>query len=391
MAFVDIKAISVDYGDHRILDKLTLAVREGEILALVGPSSCGKTTLMRALCGFIKISEGSITLQGITVSDAASRQFTAPEKRRIGVVFQDYAVWPHMTVLENIIYPLRKQRVQKGEALERARKALSQVKMADFGNRLPSQLSGGQQQRVALARALVSSENLIVLDEPITNLDAKLREEMAYEIRNLQARTGVTVLYITHDQETAMTLADRMVIMDKKGFIHQIGTPEEVWTAPTDKFVFEFLGVSNFIPVRLEQGKLRIRGEATVQEGDLPPALRSGNLEGGERISEIEDLMLAIRPMDIILKPKAEPGKFTGTVERVTYLGNQFDYIVALGEHKLRVQQESYSAFSQGIPEEGSSCGLDLSTSVFYRTSDSKRLSFSSAASGQLNIKETSL
>ena len=369
MASIQIDAISVDYGKHRVINKLSLDVKDGESLAVVGPSSCGKTTLLRALCGFIKISEGSISIDGQLVSNGATRQYIQPEKRNIGVVFQDYAVWPHMTVLENIVYPLRKRRMPKAEALEKARRALAQVKMADFGSRLPAQLSGGQQQRVALARALVSSGSLIVLDEPITNLDAKLREEMAYEIRSLQASTGVTILYITHDQETAMTIADRMVIMDREGLIHQIGSPEEVWTKPEDKYVFEFLGVSNFVPVRLEQGKLTIKDGATFQQVDFKQASGAGG-----SLDRIDDALLAIRPMDVLMYPKPKPGMLTGRVERVTYLGNQFDYIVSLGDRQLRVQQDSYDAFSKGVPLEGEPCGLDLGNSVFYRSSDARRL-----------------
>jgi iron(III) transport system ATP-binding protein len=379
MASVQIDAISVDYGKHRVLDKLSLEVKDGESLAVVGPSSCGKSTLMRALCGFIKISEGTIAIDGDIVSDGLARQYIQPEKRNIGVVFQDYAVWPHLTVLENIVYPLRKRRIPKAEALEKARRALAQVKMADFGSRLPAQLSGGQQQRVALARALVSSSRLIVLDEPITNLDAKLREEMAYEIRSLQSSVGVTILYITHDQETAMTIADRMVIMDRKGLIHQIGSPEEVWTKPEDKYVFEFLGVSNFVPVRFEQGKLTIKDGSTYQQlvfnqaSGHGPGGGSGSGFGGG-LENIDDVLLAIRPMDVIMHPTPMPDMLTGMVERVTYLGNQFDYIVSLGDRQLRVQQDSYDAFSKGVPREGSPCGLDLGNSVFYRSSDSRRL-----------------
>ncbi|MGD9939837.1 MAG: ABC transporter ATP-binding protein [Clostridia bacterium] len=369
MASVQIDAISVDYGKHRVLEKLSLDVRDGESLAVVGPSSCGKTTLMRALCGFIKISEGTIAIDGDVVSNGATRQYIQPEKRNIGVVFQDYAVWPHLTVLENIIYPLKRRRVPKTEALDRARKALAQVKMADFGSRLPAQLSGGQQQRVALARALVSSGSLIVLDEPITNLDAKLREEMAYEIRSLQSSTGVTILYITHDQETAMTIADRMVIMDREGLIHQIGSPEEVWTRPEDKYVFEFLGVSNFVPVRFAKGRLVVRDDSMFQQVDFKPAFK-----GDGRFDSMDDILLAIRPMDVLMYPKPGPELLTAMVERVTYLGNQFDYIVSLGSMRLRVQQDSYDAFAKGIPLEGSPCGLDLGNSVFYRRSDSKRL-----------------
>ena len=215
----------------------------------------------------------------------------------------------------------------------------------------------------------MSSGSLIVLDEPITNLDAKLREEMAYEIRSLQASTGVTILYITHDQETAMTIADRMVIMDREGLIHQIGSPEEVWTKPEDKYVFEFLGVSNFVPVRLEQGKLTIKDGATFQQVDFKQASGAGG-----SLDRIDDALLAIRPMDVLMYPKPKPGMLTGRVERVTYLGNQFDYIVSLGDRQLRVQQDSYDAFSKGVPLEGEPCGLDLGNSVFYRSSDARRL-----------------
>ena len=369
MASVTIDEISVNYGTNRVIDGLSLEVKNGESLAIVGPSSCGKTTLMRALCGFVKINRGTIAIDDDVVSDASSGRFTAPERRNVGVVFQDYAVWPHLTVIENIVYPLRKRRVPRAEAMEAARRALAQVKMAGFENRLPSQLSGGQQQRVALSRALVSSRELIVLDEPITNLDAKLREEMAYEIRNLQATIGVTILYITHDQETAMTIADRMVIMDRQGYIHQIGTPEEVWTAPQDKYVFEFLGVSNFIPVAFQAGKLVVRDGEAPQRVDFAPAAA-----GGGRFDGLDDILLAIRPMDVALHPKPRPGLLSGTVERATYLGNQFDYIVALGDHRIRVQQDSFDAIAQGVPGEGDPCGIDLRNSVFYRESDSTRL-----------------
>ena len=369
MSGVKIDSISVDYGAHRVIDKLSLEVRDGESLAIVGPSSCGKTTLMRALCGFVRISEGTISVDDQVVSDAGRRHFVAPERRQIGVVFQDYAVWPHLTVIENIIYPLKKRRVPKAQAAEQARHALAQVKMADFANRLPAQLSGGQQQRVALARALVSSSRLVVLDEPITNLDAKLREEMAYEIRNLQATAGVTILYITHDQETAMTIADRMVIMDREGYIHQIATPEEVWNSPADKYVFEFLGVSNFIPVAFLDGRMALRDVDVPQE--VAFKRRS---TGGVGAETLTDILLAVRPMDVVLYPTPREGCFAATVERVTYLGNQFDYIVNLGGREIRVQQDSFDAARQGVPAEGSLCGVDLSNSVFYRAGGTSRL-----------------
>ncbi|PKL22557.1 MAG: ABC transporter ATP-binding protein [Spirochaetae bacterium HGW-Spirochaetae-4] len=360
MAIVAMKDVTVQYGKNVVIEGLSLEVEKGENLAIVGPSSCGKTTLMRALCGFIKIAHGEISITDTIVSSPAKRIMVAPENRRIGVVFQDYAVWPHLTVIENIIYPLKKRKVNKVEAKERAYAALAQVKMSDFADRLPSQLSGGQQQRVALARALVSSAELIVLDEPITNLDATLREEMAYEIRNLQKTIGVTVIYITHDQETAMTISDRMVIMDKVGKIRQLGTPEEIWTHPTDRDVYTFLGVSNFLPLVRDREQIRLVSKTEPQTigntfFDIPKSFGS-------------NLLLASRPMDIRLSPLTETdvGVVRGVVQRVTYLGNQFDYIVDIGGHEIRVQEDSLEAFRRGVPEEGSVRAVEFLSPSLY-------------------------
>lgn len=366
MAIVSMKDVTIQYGKNTVIQGLSLDVEQGENLAIVGPSSCGKTTLMRGLCGFIKISQGEIMIQDTVVSSPSKRVMVAPENRRIGVVFQDYAVWPHLTVIENIIYPLKKRKVKKIEANERAFAALAQVKMSDFGDRLPSQLSGGQQQRVALARALVSSSEIIVLDEPITNLDATLREEMAYEIRNLQKTIGVTVIYITHDQETAMTISDRMVIMDKQGTIQQLGTPEEIWTNPKNREVYTFLGVSNFLPMVKSDGKFKLVSDTAPQIVDsLPISIPE---------SYSDKLLLASRPMDIRLSPPKDGDSLKGLVHRVTYLGNQFDYIVDVGGHEIRVQEDSLDAFRRGVPEEGSLCSMEfLRPSVYEADTNDPR------------------
>ena len=359
MAIVSMRDVTVQYGKNVVIEGLSLDVERGENLAVVGPSSCGKTTLMRALCGFIKISSGEIRLNDAVVSSASPRVMVAPENRNIGVVFQDYAVWPHFTVFENIVYPLRRRRVPKAEAKERAMAAMAQVKMADFADRLPSQLSGGQQQRVALARALVSSSELIVLDEPITNLDAKLREEMAHEIRNLQKTIGVTVIYITHDQETAMTISDRMVIMDRQGYIRQIGTPEDIWNNPADRWVYSFLGVSNFLPVVKEREGFSL---LAAGGGKTPLSLEAAVPSGGS-----EKMLMASRPSNIKILRGAEAGSAAeGIIERVTYLGHQFDYFVDVGGHTVRVQEDSLEAFGRGVPEEGSPCGVEFLTPALY-------------------------
>ena len=199
MANVRFENITVGYGDHMILKDFSLEVASGQIVCLVGPSGCGKTTLVRALLGLNKPETGSITVGDKVLFDAKKRVNVPAEKRNIGIVFQDYAVWPHMTVIENVSYPLKKQRRPKEEIHKRAMHALEQVRMTEYANHLPSQLSGGQQQRVAIARALVTDSDVVVMDEPITNLDAKLREEMLLEIRMIQDRLGATILYITHD------------------------------------------------------------------------------------------------------------------------------------------------------------------------------------------------
>ena len=240
MADVRFNHITFRYGKKCIFEDLSLTVEESQIMCLVGPSGCGKTTLVRCLLGFIKPETGSIYVGDRCLFDAEKGIDVSPEHRHIGVVFQDYAVWPHMTVLENVLYPMKK--------MARAHHALEQVRMLGYEEHLPSQLSGGQQQRVAIARALVSSDEVIVMDEPITNLDAKLREEMLTEIRLIQHDIRTTILYITHDQEAALQLCDRMAIMDREGKLCQIGEDEDIILRPANRFVFEFIGVSNFFP-----------------------------------------------------------------------------------------------------------------------------------------------
>ena len=256
MANVRFENITVGYGAHTVLKDFSLEVESGQIVCLVGPSGCGKTTLVRALLGLNKPETGSITVGDKVLFDAKKHIDVPAEKRNIGIVFQDYAVWPHMTVIENVSYPLKKQRRPKDEIQKRAMHALEQVRMTEYANHLPSQLSGGQQQRVAIARALVTDSDVVVMDEPITNLDAKLREEMLLEIRMIQDRLGATILYITHDQQSALQLCDKMAIMQPDGSLCQFGSDENIILNPANRCVFEFIGVSNFIPVTSECGKL---------------------------------------------------------------------------------------------------------------------------------------
>ncbi|OGQ35845.1 MAG: ABC transporter substrate-binding protein [Deltaproteobacteria bacterium RIFCSPHIGHO2_12_FULL_43_9] len=244
MSDVTLEHIKKAYGDNVVVNDFTLKVKEGEFVSFLGPSGCGKTTTLRMVSGLEQPTSGKILLGNDVVNDVSLRTFIPPEKRLIGMVFQSYAVWPHMTVYQNVAYPLKIKKVKKDELKTRVLKAISQVRLNNLEKRYPHQLSGGQQQRVALARALVMKPRVLLLDEPLSNLDAKLREEMRVEIRELQREIKVTVIYVTHDQIEALTMSNRIVVMDK-GIIQQIGTPEELQKKPTNEFVRSFLASSS--------------------------------------------------------------------------------------------------------------------------------------------------
>ncbi len=251
--------------------------------------------------------------------------------------------------MENVIYPLTIQRVPKSEAATRTQHAIEQVNLGGLENRFPYQLSGGQQQRVALARALVSNPEIMLLDEPLSNLDANLREEMRFEIKELQRKTGVTIFYVTHDQEIALAISDRLAIMDKRGSIRQVGTPDEIYEAPSDSFVFKFMGVSNFIPVELRDGR------AYVRDTDIPME----NISLPEGIMERERLVAGCRPTDIGLSKNKT--KVRGVIKRMVFLGPLIDYRVEVGNKEIRVQQDTQEALAEGLLfSEGDTCGLQF-------------------------------
>ena len=353
MANVRFENITVGYGDHMILKDFSLEVASGQIVCLVGPSGCGKTTLVRALLGLNKPETGSITVGDKVLFDAKKHINVPAEKRNIGIVFQDYAVWPHMTVIENVSYPLKKQRRPKEEIHKRAMHALEQVRMTEYANHLPSQLSGGQQQRVAIARALVTDSDVVVMDEPITNLDAKLREEMLLEIRMIQNRLGATILYITHDQQSALQLCDKMAIMQPDGSLCQFGSDEDIILTPANRFVFEFIGVSNFIPVVSESGEYRLDcGEKLPLPKNLIPE--------GENIAGKE---LGVRLNDVVLDPDSP---LRATVKSRVFLGSEYNYFLQLADKEIRVQQDMLAARLHGTPEEGETIGITFLNPHFY-------------------------
>ncbi len=357
MAKVRFENITFRYGNHYILKNFSLEVESGQILCLVGPSGCGKTTLVRCLLGLNKPESGEIYVGDRCVFSSKRRINIAAERRNIGIVFQDYAVWPHMTVKENVLYPLKKKKMPKEEAEKKALHALAQVNMTEYANHLPSQLSGGQQQRVAIARALVGSDDLIVMDEPITNLDAKLREQMLFEIREIQKNIGTTILYITHDQQSALLLCDKMAIMQQDGTLCQVGNDEDIILHPRNRFAFEFIGVSNFIPmVKKEDGSvwLQMKELLIPWKEKLPQEIRfQKNAE------------LGIRPNDIVFDPKSE---IRGVVKRCAFLGDEYDYFIVVGGNELRVQQSMLDAVQYGAAKEGTEVGIRLLNPRYYET-----------------------
>ena len=352
MANVKFDNLTVKYGEHVVLKDFSLEVESGQIMCLVGPSGCGKTTLVRSLLGLNKPETGTITVGDRCLFDAKRRINVSAEKRNIGIVFQDYAVWPHMTVIENVSYPLKKQRKDKNEIRERAMRALEQVHMTEYANHLPGQLSGGQQQRVAIARALVIDSDVIVMDEPITNLDAKLREEMLLEIRMIQKRLGATILYITHDQQSALQLCDKMAIMEQDGTLCQYGTDEDIILHPANRFTFEFIGVSNFIPLLKENGKVYLDcGEKIPYPDPVPSDVKAAGTEMGVRLNDV-----------VFDKTSPLKAKVTSRI----FLGSEYNYFLRLGEKEIRVQQSMLDARTGGTVNEGEITGIRFLNPRFY-------------------------
>ena len=354
MASVRFENVSISYGAKQVVKDFSLSVNDGEIMGIIGPSGCGKTTLIRALCGLIKPEKGNIYINDQLVFSDEKRINVAPERRGIGVVFQDYAVWPHLSVWDNVCYPMKKHKVPREEIAKRAAYALEQVRMTGYEKHMPAQLSGGQQQRVAIARSLVSSDELIVLDEPITNLDAKLREEMILEIQMIQQNIGTTIIYITHDQEAALQLCDRIAIMQPDGQICQIGSDEEIIRRPANRFVYSFIGVSNFLPVTEKGGKvcLALGGEPVLF--DAPP---QGYVSGKKNV-------MGVRPMDIVFDAESP---IRATIRRDTFLGNQYDYQVELMGRELRVERNALDVLADPTRyEAGQEVGLKFLNVKFY-------------------------
>jgi len=291
---------------------VNLEIEKGELVTLLGPSGCGKTTTLRMIAGFEFPTSGEIILDGQQINSLP------PHKRDMSMVFQSYAIFPHLTVFENIAYGLNVQRLSKSEIKERVGRVLDLVHLEGYGHRAPTQLSGGQQQRVALARALVMEPKVLLMDEPLSNLDAKLREEMRTEIRRIQKELNITSVYVTHDQIEAMTLSDRIVVMNQ-GVIEQIGTPVEMYRHPNNHFVANFIGRANFIP-----GVVQEQSEGGLVVSSLGETLQLTNVQ--RKFQNQEKVSLTIRPEWVKIKKTGE--LFKGVIQRAVFLGDVIEYDV---------------------------------------------------------------
>ncbi|MGH7775288.1 MAG: ABC transporter ATP-binding protein [Candidatus Binatia bacterium] len=325
MATVDLHGLTKIFANTRAVDGLDLHIKHGELVSLLGPSGCGKTTTLRLVAGFLKPDEGEVCVDGAVI--ASPTVMLPPERRNMSMIFQSYAIWPHMTVFQNVAYGLKFRPVTKAEAEEKVRKMLGVVKLEPLADRYPAELSGGQQQRVALARALVVEPQILLLDEPLSNLDANLREEMRFEIRRLHDEFKITSIYVTHDQSEAMVIADRICVMHQ-GRMEQVGVPEEIYERPRTRFVAEFIGKTNLLSGILEEGK-----RISLGNGIVLRVGSGGNFRNGEKV------WVSVRPHDLRLDREETEKEgylkmgfncFTGTICRRFYFGDAIDYLIEL-------------------------------------------------------------
>ncbi len=349
MSYVRLIDVTKQFGAVTAVDKLNLEINRGECFSMLGPSGCGKTTTLRMVAGFEDLDDGEIHVGERLLSSKSKGFYLPPEKRDFGMVFQAFAVWPHLSVYENVAFPLRIRKLPSSEIERRTKDALSSTNLLDVAQKSPEDLSGGGKQRVALARALAINPDVMLLDEPLSSLDPHLREEMRFEIKDLQRQYGFSIIYVTHDQAEAMALSDRILVM-KLGVVQQIDTPLNVYTKPANKFVFSFIGLSNFLEIEGADGALRTcDGDCPLPAGVAPPA----EMAASGRFS------LASRPAEIEF---VDEGGLAGVVTRKSFLGEIVDYQVRVGSQTLRVQKGRRSPG----PDKDAACFLRFSRPLWY-------------------------
>ena len=361
MSSITIDKVTKFFDSVEVIKDFTGTIGDREFVSLLGPSGCGKTTMLRMIAGFETPSSGEIRIDDRVVS--SEKAFVPPEKRGIGMVFQSYAVWPHMTVFQNVAYPLKIAKFPKAEIKAKVEKILETVHLSQYAARIPSQLSGGQQQRVALGRALVSEPKLLLLDEPLSNLDAKLRESMRFEIKDIQKKFGITVIYVTHDQAEAMAMSDRIIVLNH-GIIQQVAPPTEIYRRPANQFVADFVGKVNFFQ-GIAQGCAQDAGHGESKSGSIEltglgqTIPYKGPLTG--------NVTVAIRPENIILSPQLDTfpaGMLEGNLISMFYLGDINDCRIEIKGETVRVIAES-SSFE--TLKEGQKINLGIKEILVYK------------------------
>lgn len=343
MAQLQLTGITKQFDTTTAVHDFNLTVQDGEFITLLGPSGCGKTTTLRMIAGFIRPTQGDIRLGEQVITSTTKQIHLPPEARNMGMVFQSYAVWPHKNVFENIAYPLRLRRSTRQDIQKSVTGALRLVNMEGMDSRYPHQLSGGQQQRVALARALVMEPDVLLLDEPLSNLDAKLRERMRFEIIELQQRLAITVVYVTHDQEEAMAMSDRVVVL-RDGVIQQVGKPEAIYKQPYNRFVAEFIGATNLLTGHFERNA---DGQDRVCLDKVPEARIVALIAENVNLSEGEPVQVIIRPEDITLTT-TDTADVIGEVKQRVFLGKNIEYRVQCQDMTLRVDTSTQQTFNVG-------------------------------------------
>jgi ABC-type Fe3+/spermidine/putrescine transport system ATPase subunit len=336
-----LRQISCTFGSTVAVDRLSLEIAPGEFVTLLGPSGCGKTTTLRTIAGFVGPTEGTVEVDGRVIS--SPRACTPPERRQMSMIFQSYAIWPHMTVAENVAFGLKLRKLDRDEVQRKVGDILKVVQMGELANRYPAELSGGQQQRVALARAIVIQPEMLLLDEPLSNLDANLREEMRFEIRRLHDEFKITTVYVTHDQAEAMVISDRIAVMNQ-GRIEQVDAPYVLYTRPTTRFVAAFIGRTNFLEGTCDGQEIRFDHFAIQRD-----RFESGGQHFGGTV------LFSVRPQGILLHRQPPPASagaciVAGRLLERAYLGESWEYVVApLGsELRLRVTVPPSEVFQVG-------------------------------------------
>jgi iron(III) transport system ATP-binding protein len=349
MAYIELNQVTKRFGSVIAVDQLSLQIAKGECVAMLGPSGCGKTTTLRMVAGFEDLDDGEIRVGERLLSSKREKFYLPPEKRNFGMVFQAFAVWPHLSVFENVAFPLRLRKLPKEEIIARTTEALEHTNLLAMASGSPDDLSGGGKQRVALARALAIRPDVMLLDEPLSSLDPHFREEMRFEIKDLQRRFGFSILYVTHDQSEAMALSDRILVM-KSGVVQQIGTPLEVYGSPANRFVFEFIGLSCFLKAGVTASGMTIGGATYPFPHGIAPSAKIVTAGQG---------WLASRPTEIDF---LSDGGVRGVVTRKSYLGETIDYRVMVDDIEVRVQKTRRVPG----PAVGDNCGLNFPHPHWY-------------------------